>query len=90
MGDTKLQRVLVKDSDMLSAKSLLHLLSNSIDGMKNQMATDPKLTEQNKIAISGAVEALTDLHNMVLQQLQDARNAEEFEGGDDHGGKFDA
>jgi len=88
----KLVKVLVRDSDMLSAKSLLTLLGNSIEGMKNKMSTDKTLTDNNKVAIAGAVEALTDLHNLVLQQLQDARAAEEFEtdGGDDHGGKFDA
>jgi len=90
MSENKLIKVLVKDSDMLSAKSLLNLLGNSIEGMKTKVANDTTLTEQNKIAISGAVEALVDLHNMVLQQLSDARAVEEFDNGDGHGGKFDA
>lgn len=84
-------RVLVKDSDMLSVKSVLHLLSGSIDGMKDKLTSDSELSEKNKMAISGAIEALTDLHNMILSQIQDSRNAESFDNsGDDHGGRFDA
>ncbi len=90
MSDTP-TRVLVKDTDMLSAKSLLGLLADSIGGMKKQVSENQELTEANKIAIGGAIEALTDLHNMVLQQLQEIRNAETFEDdGNDHGGRFDA
>lgn len=90
MSDTT-ARVLVKDTDMISAKSLIGLLQDSINGMKKQVAESKELTDANKIAISGAVEALTDLHNLILQQLQDVRNAETFEDdGNDHGGRFDA
>ena len=84
-------KVLVKDSDMLSVKSVLHLLSSSIDGMKGRLTSDSELTEKNKLAISGAIEALTDLYNMILAQIQDSRNAETFDtSNDDHGGRFDA
>ena len=83
--------VMVKETDVLSAKKILELLSSSIDGMKNQMKTNEKLTERNKIAIGGAVEALTDLHNLILNQLKNSRDAEAFDNsGDDHGGRFDA
>jgi len=82
--------VLVKETDMLSAKSLLQLLSSSIQTMKDQVKTNTALTDQNRIAAAGAIEALTDLHNMILSQLQDSRNEEVFNTGDDHGGKFDA
>lgn len=86
------QRVLVKDTDMISAKSLLDLLNDSIGGMKKQQIENTKLTEHNLIAISGAIEALSDLHNMILQQLQDVRTTEVFESddGSDRGGQFDA
>lgn len=81
--------VLVKETDMISAKSLLELLNDSISGMKKQQIENTELTEHNLIAVSGAIEALTDLHNMILQQLQDVRTAEVFE--DDGGrGGFDA
>lgn len=84
-------RVLVKDTDMISAKSLLELLSESIQGMKAQQQQNDTLTDDNKMAINGAIEALSDLHNMILGQLQDVRNAEVFDTDDsDRGGKFDA
>lgn len=83
-------RVMVKDSDMISAKSLLALLSDSIVGMKKQAEENKTLSEQNKYAIGGAIEALTDLHNLVLAQLQEVRNTEVFEDDGGHGGKFDA
>jgi hypothetical protein len=83
-------QVMVKDSDMISAKSLLHLLSTSIDNMKKQVSENKELTADNKLAIYGAVEALTDLHNLVLEQLKDIRTDEKFDGNDGHGGKFDA
>lgn len=84
-------RVLVKDSDMISAKSLLALLSDSIAGMKTQVKEKNELTEQNRLAIAGAVEALTDLHNLILSQINDTRQAEAFDAsGDDHGGNFNA
>lgn len=84
-------RVLVKDTDMISAKSLLELLSDSIQGMKKQQTENDKLSDDNKMAINGAIEALSDLHNMILGQLQDVRTAEAFDTDDtDRGGKFDA
>lgn len=89
MSDTP-ARVLVKDTDMLSAKSLIELLQDSINGMKKQVAESKELTDANKIAIIGAVKALTDLYNLVLAQLQEVRNTEVFEDDGGHGGKFDA
>ena len=84
-------KVLVKDTDMISAKSLLELLSDSITGMKQQAVDNTELTEQNKLAIGGAIEALTDLHNLVLNQLHAARTMEVFEDDSgDRGGQFDA
>ena len=88
---SEVPRVLVKDTDLLSAKSLLQLLSDSVAGMKRQVKENKELTDTNRIAISGAIEALTDLHNSVLTQLHDTRESESFENSDDdHGGRFDA
>lgn len=80
--------VYVKDSDMISAKSILGLLSASIEGMKIQLTEDKNLTENTKAALSGAVEALTDLHNMILKEINEQRNAEAF--AQSKKGKFDA
>lgn len=83
--------VMVKETDMISASSLLKLLGESVEGMRRQMKDNPNLTELQKAACGGAIEAITDLHNLVLNQLQDARSAEAFDAaGDGHGGEFDA
>lgn len=81
--------VLVKDSDMISAKSLLQLLSDSIDSMKKQYDSDPALPTETKLAIGGAIEAMTDLHNLVLSQLNEVRLTETFESSG-NGGKLDS
>lgn len=88
MGDLK--NVVVKDSDMISAKSLLELLQASVKDMKERIK-DPSLTETTIVAIAGASEALTDLHNLVLEQLQNARLNESFDNSsDDKNGNYDA
>lgn len=83
-------KVLVKDSDVISAKGLLHLLSDSIEGMKHQVKTDEKLSEKNKYAIAGAIEALTDLHNLILERVKNQSETDSFADDSDHGGRFDA
>lgn len=85
-----IKKVLVKETDALSAKSLLELLNSSISGMKRQVAEKPELTPDNKLAIAGAIEALTDLHNLILGQLQEIRNSEVFDDSTREGGGFDA
>lgn len=73
---SEVQKVLVRDSDVLSAKQILLLLSQSIGGMRKSVAENTTLTDNNKVAIGGAIEALTDLHNMILNQLQNSREVE--------------
>lgn len=82
--------VMVLDSDMISAKSLLKLLSESVDSMKKQLSENNQFTEIQKAAAAGAIEAVTDLHNLVLSQIQDSRVTEAFEDAGNGNGEFDA
>jgi hypothetical protein len=77
MTETK-GSVVVKQSDLIEAVSLLKLLVEAIDRLKEQVK-DVERPEQ-RYYIAGAVESLTDLHNLILEQVSDARKNELFNG----------
>lgn len=78
----------VKATDRLSAKAVLTLLSDSVNNMQKKLNDGTKRSDNLIYATLGAIEVLMEIHNSILAQIKDCREAEAFERND--GGGYDA